>query len=113
MKSLPSLATLSLTLLSVSTPLFGQHEMQRGRDFAKGQGHADLQRSFLRRDEPAGTSGQAVPAAAQRPEELKPAPLPGVVSAPRLERMSPEERRQLRRDINAAGREIYRRPKPE
>lgn len=29
------------------------------------------------------------------------------------ERMSAEERRQLRRDVNDAGREIYRRPPPD
>jgi hypothetical protein len=31
-------------------------------------------------------------------------------SEPREQPMSPEERRQLRRDVNDAGREIYRRP---
>jgi len=30
----------------------------------------------------------------------------------KFERMSPEERLKLRRDVNAAGRDIYRRPGP-
>jgi hypothetical protein len=32
--------------------------------------------------------------------------------APEFRRMSPEERRQLRRDIRSAGDDIYRRPPP-
>ncbi|MDE2598189.1 MAG: hypothetical protein KGL40_01055 [Rhodocyclaceae bacterium] len=39
----------------------------------------------------------------ERRERLEP-------QAPRREQMSDEERRQLRRDVNDAGREIYRRP---
>lgn len=31
---------------------------------------------------------------------------------PKFERLSPEERLRLRRDVNAAGRNIYRRPVP-
>jgi hypothetical protein len=48
---------------------------------------------------------------------LPPAPDPRQIQPPN-ERpggryLSPEERRQLRRDINDAGREIYRRDRPE
>ena len=39
----------------------------------------------------------------ERRERLEP-------QLPRREEMSDEERRQLRRDVNDAGREIYRRP---
>lgn len=39
----------------------------------------------------------------ERRERMEPQP-------PRREQMSDEERRQLRRDVNDAGREIYRRP---
>ncbi|TRZ64259.1 MAG: hypothetical protein D4S02_11100 [Rhodocyclaceae bacterium] len=119
MKSLPSLVTLSLTLLSVSTPVIGQQEVQRGRDLAKGQSHGEMQRSFLRRNEPPRTEGKneqslpREPSPAQRPEELKPVPAQGLVPVQGRERLSPEERKQLRRDINAAGRDIYRRQRPD
>jgi len=115
MKLLPSLATLSLTLLSVSTPVMGQQEAQRGRDFAKGQGQGEIQRSFLRRSEPEGKKEQQSlprePSTAQRPDDLK--PVPGLVPVQGRERLSPEERKQLRRDIHAAGRDIYRRQRPD
>jgi len=114
MKFLPSLATLSLTLLSISPPVMAQQEPQRGRDFAKGQGQGEIQRSFLRRGEPGGKNEQSPPrepANAQRPDELK--PVPGAVPVQGRERLSPEERKQLRRDIHAAGRDIYRRQRPD
>jgi hypothetical protein len=117
MKLLPSLATLSLTLLSVSMPVIGQQEAQRGRDFAKGQGQGEIQRSFLRRNEPPRADGKneqslpREPSTAQRPDELKPGP--GLVPVQGRERLSPEERKQLRRDIHAAGRDIYRRQRPD
>ena len=119
MKSLLPLVALSLTLLSVSMPVVGQQEMQRGRDFSKGQSHAEMQRSFLRRGEQPradGKSDQSVsrePATLAHPEELKPAPVQGFVPVQGRERLSPEERKQLRRDINAAGRDIYRRHRPD
>lgn len=34
------------------------------------------------------------------------------VRTPKLGRLSPEERLRLRQDVNAAGRDIYRRPAP-
>lgn len=119
MKSLPSLATLSLTLLSVSTPVIGQQELQRGTDAGKVQSHGEIQRSFMRRSEPPRAEGkneQSVPrepSTAQRPDELKAVPVPGLVPVQGRERLSPEERKQLRRDINAAGRDIYRRQRPD
>jgi len=119
MKLLPPLATLSLISLSVAMPAMGQQEMQRGKDFAKGQSHGEMQRSFLRRSEqprPDGKSEQSLsrePATVAHPEELKPAPVQGFVPVQGRERLSPEERKQLRRDINAAGRDIYRRHRPD
>lgn len=119
MKLLPSLATLSLTLLSVSTPAIGQQEVQRGREFAKGPSQGEMQRSFLRRNEPSrieGKNEQSLPresSTAQRPDDLKPVPGPGLVPVQGRERLSPEERKQLRRDIHAAGRDIYRRQRPD
>jgi hypothetical protein len=65
------------------------------------------------------------PPGPQRGDLVRPAPPPGTPLAPdrgeyrdmrnpgevpRGDRMSPDERRQLRRDINDAGRELYREP---
>lgn len=51
-----------------------------------------------------GEASAARPVVEPRTEPL---PVPG------RERLTPEERRQLRRDINAAGRDIYRRTRTE
>jgi hypothetical protein len=60
---------------------------------------------------------------ALQPLQLLQAPAPAAVAEPRQlrrdarddprgGRLSPEERRQLRRDINDAGRDLYRRQRP-
>ncbi|HWV17195.1 MAG TPA: hypothetical protein VNZ68_01305 [Rhodocyclaceae bacterium] len=48
----------------------------------------------------------------ERPERMERLERPERIEVPRdpREQMSVEERRQLRRDVNDAGREIYRRP---
>ena len=118
MKSFSTLATLSLTLLSISMPAMAQHEMRRGGNTATGENPGDVQHPFLRRGEQRKENGNAEQAvlreapAGQQAEELKPARTQGLVP-PGRERLSPEERRQLRRDINAAGRDIYRRQRPQ
>ena len=119
MKFLPSFATLALTLLSVSTPSNAQQEAQRGREVAKGQNSGEVQRSFLRRTERPRTERNAETSplreapTIQPAEELRPVQEPGIAAVQGRERLSPEERRQLRRDINAAGRDIYRRHRPD
>lgn len=57
-----------------------------------------------------GNTGQYPPGAApvgQPVPEQRPVPESGG------QRLTPEERQQLRRDINAAGRDIYRRTRTE
>lgn len=125
MKFLASMATFLLSMLSVSTPATAQHDGARGREFMRGAGAGELQRPFLRRQEPkrsdtahesivlreSGASASASPTSPA--EELKPIHAPALVPGQTRERLSLEERRQLRRDINAAGRDIYRRNRPE
>jgi hypothetical protein len=53
----------------------------------------------------AAPSQQLVPLPVPDPRQLRRDPR----EDPRAARLSPEERRQLRRDINDAGRELYRR----
>lgn len=117
MKFLSSLAILSLSLLSVSMPAIAQHQTMRSRDLAKEPTIGELQRPFLRRNEPKGVDGTAERPALREASSMQPAEALKQISEQRLlprpgsERLSPEERRQLRRDINAAGRDIYRRQK--
>ncbi|MCX7175142.1 MAG: hypothetical protein NT159_14720 [Proteobacteria bacterium] len=119
MKSLSTFVPFLLAALSISSPVAAQQEALRGRDFAKGQGSGEVPRSWLRRNEQKRSEGnteQPVPresSKTQQSEELKPTPTQEPVPGQLRERLSPEERRQLRRDINAAGRDIYRRNKPD
>lgn len=119
MKYFSTLATFFLTALSFSSPVAAQQDVSRGRDFAKGQSAGEMQRSWLHRHEQKRTDGNAeLPqlrdaSTIQQAEELKPVPVQGLAPGQVRERLSPEERRQLRRDINAAGRDIYRRNRPE
>jgi len=94
-----------LIALSVSFPAFGQEGMQRGKDFAQGRRSGGMhqpmrgQQSLIDAFPGQSTPEQGV--AQQR------------VAGQGRERLSPEERQQLRRDINAAGRDIYRRTRAE
>lgn len=100
-------------------PAMGQQETQRGRDFSKGQSHAEMQRSFWRRGEQPRPDGKSEQSSSREPstvpnhEESKQVPVQGFAPVQGRERLSPEERKQLRRDINAAGRDIYRRHRPD
>lgn len=119
MKYSSTFATFLLTALSVSSPVAAQHEASRGKDFARGQGSAEVQRSWMRRNEQKAIDGNTEQpllreaSTTQQTGELKPIPAQGLAPNQVRERLSPEERRQLRRDINAAGRDIYRRNKPD
>lgn len=119
MKHSSTLVALLLGALGVASPAIAQQEASRGRDFLKGQHPGETQRSFVHRNEQRKidvNAEQAVPRDASTTppaEELKPIPVQGQVPGQGRERLSPEERRQLRRDINAAGRDIYRRNRPD
>lgn len=119
MKPKSPLAVLSLTVLWASMPAMAQQDVQRDRDIADRQRAAGNRQSFLPNPEPkrAGAGSERTllrdASAGQPSEEPRPIPVQGVVSTQSRERLSPEERRQLRRDINAAGRDIYRRSRPE
>ncbi|MFA6442297.1 MAG: hypothetical protein WCV99_08180 [Sterolibacterium sp.] len=118
-KYFSTFATFLLTALSFSSPVAAQHEGSRGRDSARGQASGEMQRPWLRRNDQKNIDDNIEQpllrgaSTTQRAEELKPIPAQGMVPGQVRERLSPEERRQLRRDINAAGRDIYRRNKPE
>jgi len=90
------LAVLFATLTFVS-PTFGETNEARGVAQEPGTKHQQLPPSELK-----VLDASEVPASMQTQN-------PGV---PR-ERLSPEERRQLRRDINDAGRDIYRQDRTE
>jgi len=119
MKFLSCLATFLLTLISVSAPVNAQQEMLRERDMTKGQNAGELRRPFMRRhelkrvDRNAGQPNLREASAIRQADELKPVPDHGPGPGQGLERLSPEERQQIRRDINAAGRDIYRRYRPD
>ena len=119
MKHFSTLVTFLLGALSVSSPAVAQHEASRGRDFARGPGQGEMQRPFMRRNDQRRIDGDGEQpvlreaSTIQPAEELKAIPMQGTVLGPGRERLSPEERRQLRRDINAAGRDIYRRNRPD
>ncbi|MBI4984335.1 MAG: hypothetical protein HZC24_03030 [Rhodocyclales bacterium] len=83
---------LAAIVASLATlPLYAQHRRAPERDFGR-----DVSRSqFPPQYRPGG--------------EMTPRP---PSESPQAVRMSPEERRQLRRDIDDAGRELYRRDKP-
>ena len=119
MKLFSSLVAVLLAALSIPSPAVAQHEKLRGRDFVPGRSAAEMQRPLARRNEQKvnGVAGeQQFPREAtpgQQAAEQRPIQDQGQSPGQARERLSPEERRQLRRDINAAGRDIYRRNRPE
>ena len=92
MKQEPLKWIAAVAALMVAVPVYAQQPGQR--QMPQWQGRIDNERSFqpLRQDQP--------PQDMQRQERRHHG------------RMSPEERRQLRQDINEAGRELYR-PNPQ
>lgn len=108
-------AALLLCLVGVASLAVAEQETQRGRDFRQGGRHGGMHQ-FLpgqneqkaSRDSTEQRSPGTAPVAQQVTEQrTEPGPAPG------RERLTPEERRQLRRDINAAGRDIYRQTRTE
>jgi hypothetical protein len=108
-------AALLVSFVGAALPAIAQQEMQRGRNFHQGSGYGGMHQpssgqnqQMIARDgaaqRPSGDAPQVPPAIEQR---MEPGPAQG------RERLTAEERRQLRRDINAAGRDIYRRTRTE
>lgn len=108
-------AALLLCLVGFAPLAVAEQETQRGRDFRQGGRHGGMHQFLPRqneqktaRDSAEQRSPGAAPVAQQVTEQrTEPGPTPG------RERLTPEERRQLRRDINAAGRDIYRQTRTE
>ncbi|WP_442769751.1 hypothetical protein [Zoogloea ramigera] len=65
------------------------------------RGVGGLPRSFLRRDRAGGEMSSVIPDFPRRPDADE---------ARNPRRLSPEERRQLRRDVQDAGRDVYGNP---
>lgn len=105
-----------LSALSISSPAIGQQDAQRSGDFAQGRNAERMRQPLQRRNEQKTSGGNSE---RQLPGDRSPDPqastqkvYQGQGQGQGRERLSPEERRQLRRDINAAGRDIYRRSGP-
>jgi len=113
-------AALLLSVLGLASfSVAAQQELQRGRDSRHGNRRGGMhqfvpgpneQKNSRDSFEPrfAGDTAGMQQAGEQRAD---PGQAPG--QALGRERLTPEERRQLRRDINAAGRDIYRQTRPE
>ncbi|MFA7282126.1 MAG: hypothetical protein WC100_18745 [Sterolibacterium sp.] len=110
-------AALLLSVLGLApSPAAAEQEMPRGRDFRQGGRHGGMHQFAQGKNEQkdsfeprfAGDAAGTQPATGQRAD---PGQIPGQTVG--RERLTPEERRQLRRDINAAGRDIYRQTRPE
>lgn len=108
-------AVLLLSMIDIACPAGAQQDMPRGRDFAQGRRHGGMHQLLsgqneqkISREGAEQRSPGDAPAVQQVTEQrTEPGP------APMRERLTPEERRQLRRDINAAGRDIYRHTRTE
>lgn len=105
-----------LTALSISLPASAQQDTQRGGSFAQGRNTERMHQSLQRRNEQktsVGNGERQFPGDAS-PDSQASEPKANQGQGPGQGRghLSPEERRQLRRDINAAGRDIYRRNGP-
>lgn len=105
-----------LTALSISLPAIAQQDTQRGGNFAQGRNTERMRQSVQRRNEQKASVGNGE---RQLPGDESPDSQPSEPKANQGQgpgqgrgHLSPEERRQLRRDINAAGRDIYRRNGP-
>ena len=108
-------ALLLFVLGLASSPAAAQQEMPRGRDSRQGGRHGGMHQFAPGQNEQkisqdsfeprfAGAASGTQQATEQRAEQGQ---------TPGRERLTPEERRQLRRDINAAGRDIYRQTRSE
>lgn len=108
-------AALLLTVLGASSVAIGQQEMQRDRDFAQGRGSRGGQHSLPGRSVQSrgGNVQQSLGNAPSGQSETEQRAIHEHVQGKGNERLSPEERRQLRQDINAAGHDIYRRTRAE
>jgi hypothetical protein len=108
-------AALLLAIVGVASPAVAQQEMQRGRDSRQEGRHGRMQQFLPGQNEPKisrDSMGQRSPSDAPMVQPVtEQRTEPG--QAPSRERLTPEERRQLRRDINAAGRDIYRQTRSE
>ncbi|MCX7178750.1 MAG: hypothetical protein NTX56_08255 [Proteobacteria bacterium] len=117
------LVAVALGCLSVlpAAPAMAQQEDARGGDFVQGRRHGRAHGGMHQL-----APGQAEARISRSGPEARPAgesPLAQQLADPRSgaepgqvlgrERLSPEERRQMRRDINAAGRDIYRNQRSE
>jgi hypothetical protein len=110
-------AALLLTVVGLAAfPAAAQQEIPRGRDFRQGGRHGGMHQFAPGKNEQkdsfdprfAGDASGTQSANEQRADQGQ---SPGQTSG--RERLTPEERRQLRRDINAAGRDIYRQTRSE
>lgn len=113
--SLPALLGL-LVASSLSSPALAQQDAKRSEPLAQGRNAEKMPQAAPRRDEQTasgGSSGRQMPGveSPDTPTSERKAS-PGKGPGQGRERLSPEERRQLRKDINAAGRDIYRRNGP-
>jgi len=84
-----------LSVLGISLPAVAQQDTQGGGNSVQGRNAEGMRQPLPRRDEQKSSD-----------------PRTSTQKTQGHERLSSEERRQLRRDINAAGRDIYRRSGP-
>lgn len=105
-----------LIALSLSSPVIAQQDHQRGTAFSQGRNTERMRQSLQRRNEQktsdVNSERQLLGDETPDPQASAQKVYQGQGQGHGRERLSPEERRQLRRDINAAGRDIYRRPGP-
>lgn len=102
-----------LSVLGIASPAIGQQDAQRGGHLAQ-EGNPERVRQSMQQRNEQKTSGANSERQQRGDESADPQATaqklyPGQGPGQRRERLSPEERRQLRRDINSAGRDIYRR----
>ncbi|MBI3525947.1 MAG: hypothetical protein HY066_15750 [Betaproteobacteria bacterium] len=94
-----------LGAVGIALPARAQQDARRGAEFAQGGSmHASPGRGVQK------TAGEN--SGRQLSGDGSSNPRASGQKANEHERLSPEERRQLRRDINAAGRDIYHRSGP-
>ena len=77
--------------------------------FERGMGFRPMVQDKRQRPEPKRAAERPAPQRADKPAPQREVPAPGETDRGR---MSPDERRQLRRDIQDAGKDIYQRDRP-
>lgn len=111
MKQLATIFVLlgQLTALGIALPALAQQETQRSGNIAQ-EHPPERMRQYLqqRRVQPNSDGNRERQMTSNEPPDRQTSEQQTNPGQGR-ERLSPEERRQLRRDINAAGRDIYRR----